>query len=85
MDVLRRLLSSSRGKAKVKNAIGLKIRYYQKVRLRKLQEGGEDIHDLKGGKSASKYDLYKDRKGNIYVKRKGGQDAGESTNINNYK
>jgi hypothetical protein len=53
-----------------------------------LQEGGEDIHELKehcpGG--PSKCDLYKDREGNIYVKPKGGRGPGEPTglNINDY-
>jgi len=52
-----------------------------------LQEGGIDIHELKGGKNASKYDLYKDRQGNIYIKRKGDSGEGEDTglNINDFK
>jgi len=53
--------------------------------IRKLQQGGEDIHDLKGGNS-SKYDLFKDDKGNINQKPKDGSGPGEPTglNINNY-
>ena len=31
-----------------------------KHEIRKLQEAGHDVHDLKGGKAASRYDLYKD-------------------------
>lgn len=50
--------------------------------IRKLQKAGYDIHGLKGGKNASKRDLYKDSRGNIYVKTKGGQGAGEHTGIN---
>ena len=37
---------------------------------------------LKGGKGASKYDLYKDGKGNIYVKRKGGGGEADPTGLN---
>ncbi|MGN7784998.1 polymorphic toxin type 33 domain-containing protein [Niabella sp. 22666] len=50
--------------------------------IQKLKDAGEDIHDLKGGKSASRKDLFKDKKGNIYVKPKGGKGPGESLNIN---
>lgn len=55
---------------------------------RKLLEEVEavDVHELKGGKS-SKFDLYKDREGNIYIFRKGGKGEGEYTgyNINDLK
>ncbi|MGK7880122.1 MAG: polymorphic toxin type 33 domain-containing protein, partial [Crocosphaera sp.] len=34
--------------------------------IAKLKQSGVDIHDLKGGKNASKKDLYKDEQGNIY-------------------
>jgi RHS repeat-associated protein len=50
--------------------------------IRKLQDAGHDVHGLKGGKNASKYDLYKDRCGNIYVKPKGGRGPGDPTGIN---
>ncbi|MFE1746280.1 polymorphic toxin type 33 domain-containing protein [Coleofasciculus sp. H7-2] len=50
--------------------------------IAKLKEGGIDIHELKGGRNASKKDLYKDRDGNIYIKPKGGQALGEPTGLN---
>ncbi|MCC7001784.1 MAG: hypothetical protein IT357_06490 [Gemmatimonadaceae bacterium] len=52
-----------------------------------MQRAGEDVHEIKGGKNASKFDLFKDSKGNIFVKPKGGQGPGEPTglNINDYK
>jgi hypothetical protein len=53
-----------------------------KGEIERLKKGGVDIHDLKGGKNASKYDLYKDRDGNIYVKPKGGQGPGEPAGLN---
>ena len=54
--------------------------------IRRLQKGGVDIHELKGMRGASKYDLYKDRKGHIYQKRKGGPADGDPTgyNINDF-
>lgn len=50
--------------------------------IRKLKDAGHDIHDLKGKKNSSKRDLYKDSKGNIYVKPKGGNGPGDPTGIN---
>jgi hypothetical protein len=52
----------------------------------RLKNAGFDIHKLKGKRSVARLDLYKDREGNIYIKRKGGQDKGEPTglNINDY-
>jgi RHS repeat-associated protein len=47
-----------------------------------LQNAGHDIHELKGNDNASKYDLYKDTAGNVYVKPKGGKGPGEETGIN---
>jgi wobble nucleotide-excising tRNase len=55
--------------------------------IKRLEKGGVDVHDLKGGKNASSRDLYKDNKGSIYVKPKGGQQGpGDPTglNINDY-
>ncbi|WP_428746103.1 polymorphic toxin type 33 domain-containing protein, partial [Sulfurimonas sp.] len=48
----------------------------------RLKKGGEDIHDLKGGKNASKRDLYKNKNGDITVKPKGGNGPGEPTGLN---
>lgn len=57
-----------------------------KGEVKKLQDKGVDVHELKGGKSTGKLDLYKDRNGRIYVKPKGGKGAGEDTglNVNDY-
>jgi len=57
-----------------------------KQEIEALQEAGFDVHGLKGEKSVSRQDLYKDRKGNIYVKPKDGHVPGEplGININNY-
>ncbi|WP_204101767.1 MULTISPECIES: polymorphic toxin type 33 domain-containing protein, partial [Spirulina sp. CCY15215] len=51
--------------------------------IKKLKKAGYDIHELKGKENASKRDLYKDQKGNVYVKPKGMRNAiGEPTGIN---
>lgn len=50
--------------------------------IERLKEGGEDIHELKGGRHAAHRDLYKDAEGNIYVKPKGGRGPGEPTGLN---
>ena len=54
--------------------------------IRALKGAGVDPEELKGGKRTGSQDLYKDQKGNIYVKPKGGKGAGEPTglNINDY-
>jgi Bacterial toxin 33 len=53
-----------------------------KGEIKRLKEGDVDVHELKGGKNASKQDLFKDREGNIYVKPKGGRGPGEPTGLN---
>lgn len=55
--------------------------------IKRLQDADIDIHDPKGGKNASKYDLYKNRDGDILVKPKGGRGSGDPTglNINDFK
>lgn len=50
--------------------------------VKKLDDAGHDVHELKGGKNASKQDLFKDKKGNVYVKPKSGKGPGEPTGIN---
>jgi len=50
--------------------------------IKKLEKNGYDIHELKGGKNASKYDLYKDDQGNVYQSLKGNKAPGEPLNIN---
>ncbi len=53
-----------------------------KGEINNLKDSHIDIHDLKGGKNASKYDLFKDRKGNIKIKPKSGKGPGEPTGLN---
>jgi hypothetical protein len=53
-----------------------------KGEIRKLKDAGYDIHDLKGGKGASRYDLFKDKQGNVYVKPKSGTGPGDPLGIN---
>ncbi|MHA7878007.1 MAG: polymorphic toxin type 33 domain-containing protein [Bacteroidota bacterium] len=50
--------------------------------IKVLKDAGYDIHALKGPKNASAFDLYKDSKGEIVVKLKGGQSGGELLGIN---
>ena len=45
-------------------------RRLSKGEIKKLQESGIDPHDLKPKKHSSRYDLFKDREGNIYVMNK---------------
>ena len=54
--------------------------------IKRLKDAGIDVHKVKGGKNASKRDLYKDARGNIHVKPKGGHGEGDPTglNINDY-
>jgi hypothetical protein len=53
-----------------------------KGEIKKLQKNDYDVHELKGGKNASRFDLYKDKEGNIYIKPKGGIGDGDPTGIN---
>lgn len=52
--------------------------------IKKLKDNGIEVHGEKttGGKGASRYDIYKDQKGNLYTKPKGGQGPGEPMGIN---
>jgi RHS repeat-associated protein len=76
VDNLNVLFSKSRGGSSEQ------FTRLSKGEIRMLQEAGYDIHDLKGGKNASKYDLFKDQDGNIYVKPKSGEGPGEPLLIN---
>jgi hypothetical protein len=53
--------------------------------INRLKAGGVDIHDLKGDSDPA-VDLYKDRKGNIYILPQGGHGEPEPTghNINDF-
>ena len=57
-------------------------RRLSKREIKKLQESGVDPHDLKPRKHSSRYDLFKDREGNIYVMNKDGSGKPEITGIN---
>jgi hypothetical protein len=48
----------------------------------KLKGAGHDPEEIKGGKATGKLDLYKDKRGNIYIEPKGGGGPGEPTGIN---
>ncbi|MBV9493094.1 MAG: hypothetical protein JOZ54_02525 [Acidobacteria bacterium] len=57
-----------------------------KGEIKRLEAGDVEIHQLKyevtGDSNVARYDLYKDKKGNIFVNRKGGKGAGEPTGLN---
>lgn len=57
-----------------------------KGEIKKIKKSGYDIHDLKPERQGSRFDLFKDRHGNIYVKPKNGSGPGDPTglNINNF-
>jgi RHS repeat-associated protein len=54
--------------------------------IKRLQQGGENIEEIKGAKGAGQRDLFKDKDGNIVVKPADGSGPGEYTglNINDY-
>jgi len=62
------------------------MRLLSKGEIKMLKSANEDIHAIKGGSNASKYDLYKNKAGEIYQFIKGGKGSGEPTglNINDY-
>jgi RHS repeat-associated protein len=57
-----------------------------KGEIDKLKDAGYDPHDLKPKKKGSRFDLFKDKNGNIIIKPKNGNGPGDSTglNINNF-
>ena len=57
-------------------------RRLSKGEIKKLQESGIDPHNLKPRKHSSRYDLFKDIEGNIYVMNKDGSGQPEITGIN---
>lgn len=57
-------------------------RRLSKGEIKKLQDSGIDPHALKPKKHSSRYDLFKDREGNIYVMNKDGSGKTETTGIN---
>ena len=50
--------------------------------IKRLQDCGIDPHDLKPKKHGSRYDLFKDTDGNIYVMNKDGRGEPDATGIN---
>jgi len=50
--------------------------------IKRLQNSGIEPHDLKPKKHGSRYDLCKDKDGNIYVMNKDGSGEPEETGIN---
>ena len=57
-------------------------RRLSKGEIKKLQESGIDPHDLKPRKHSSRYDLFKDTEGNIYVMNKDGSGKPEIIGVN---
>jgi hypothetical protein len=53
-----------------------------KGEIKKLKKAGHDPHDLKPEYQGSRYDLFKDRQGNIYVKPRNGAGPGDPTGLN---
>ncbi len=50
--------------------------------IKRLQNSGIDPHDLQPKKHGSRYDLFKDEDGNIYVMNKDGSGEPDATGIN---
>ena len=50
--------------------------------IRRLQAGGIDVHELKGGARTGALDLFKDDDGAIYVMMKDGSGEPEPTGLN---
>jgi len=50
--------------------------------IKQLQKAGIDPHELKPKIQGSRYDLFKDEKGNIFVKLKDGSGSAEPTGLN---
>lgn len=63
-------------------AEGKQDKKLSKGEIKKLQDNDIDPHDLKPKKEGSKYDLFKDKQGNIKVKPKDGSGPGEETGLN---
>jgi RHS repeat-associated protein len=80
---LRAFMSKTKGKGNTKTE---QMKILSPGEISKLKEAGIDIHDLKPKKRGSRFDLFKDKKGNIYLKPKNGKGPGEPIhmNINNY-
>ncbi|HKR60080.1 MAG TPA: RHS repeat-associated core domain-containing protein [Pyrinomonadaceae bacterium] len=58
------------------------IKKLSRDEIKKMKNHGIDIHELKGGKGASRFDLYKDSNGNVFIKRKGGGGEADPTGYN---
>jgi len=65
-----------------KEAAKNQIKKLSKGEIKKLIKKGFHPHDLKPKKHGSKYDLYKDGKGDVYVRPRDGSGPGDFTGIN---
>ncbi len=72
------MFSNSTGEGGGEEDPGAEIKRLSDGEIEKLKKAGYDIHDLKGEVNASKYDLFKDSDGNIWVKLKSGKGEAES-------
>ena len=75
--------SSSSGSDDVKNKVpkdGGDLKKLSPGEIKKLKDAGYDAHELKS--SSSKFDLYKDKSGNVYQLLKGGRGEPSSVDFN---
>jgi RHS repeat-associated protein len=68
--------------AKGEKAVCKSVKKISSGEIKKLEQAGHDIHELKGKKNSSKRDLFKDNNGNIEVRPKSGEGPGDPTGIN---
>ena len=64
------------------DASGNQVKRLSPGEIKQLQDAGLDPHELKPAQQGSRYDLFKDSKGNIQVRPKDGSGPGEPTGIN---
>ena len=72
--------SSSSGRNNTTPTDGRDLKKLSPGEIRKLEAAGYDAHTLKG--SSSKFDMYKDKAGNVYQLLKGGRGEPSSLDIN---
>lgn len=72
-------LNSEAGFVRIRNTDAAAMRRLSGGEIKILKNNGIDVHDLKPN---SKYDLFKDKKGEIFYKPKNGAGPGETTGIN---
>ncbi len=71
--------TGKQGLKQAEKSLAKQLKRLSSGEIKKLKKAGVDPHDLKPN---SKYDLFKDAKGDIHVKPKGGCGPGDPTGIN---